>query len=166
MVQATWPYKKYSQGFKPTKVSASVVVFSPVAERSIVVRPKVFSSPLQWPTIRRSYSLKVHCSFLTLASLTYFLSFCHFLGKIKLEIWNLLRWWKICRVNRPVHRIQNLGHNEGRQGARRHSSGLRCICKHGPWRRHWIVCSLSYTRRKTLIRLPRFYFILTLFFYL
>jgi len=43
------------------------------------------------------------------------------------------------RANRQVHRVENMGHNERRQGACWYSQGFWRLCQHGPWRRYWIV---------------------------
>jgi hypothetical protein len=42
----------------------------------------------------------------------------------------------LSRADRPVHRIQDLGDHEGRQGARRHPLRVRRLRQHGPRGRH------------------------------
>lgn len=57
----------------------------------------------------------------------------------------------ICRVNRPMYRVQNMGHYERRQGARGYSQGIRCLCQHGSRRRHWIVRASLRIARSELV---------------
>ena len=49
----------------------------------------------------------------------------------------------VSRADRPVHRLQDLGHHEGGQGARRHPLRLRCLRQHGAGGRHRVVCRES-----------------------
>lgn len=94
-------------------------------------QPKFSASKFQWPTIPHSYSHQVcPALFLFLLSRIY-------LRKLsgKFEMFG----WKIRRVDRPVHRVEDMGDNEGRQGARRDSEGIWCLRQHGSGRRHWIV---------------------------
>ena len=49
----------------------------------------------------------------------------------------------VSRADRPVHRLQDLGHHEGGQGARRHPLRLRRLRQHGAGGRHRVVCQKS-----------------------
>lgn len=46
------------------------------------------------------------------------------------------------RVDRPMYRVENMGDNEGRQGAGGYPTRLRCVCEYGVGRCYWIVSFL------------------------
>lgn len=100
------PYTHRSLSSKYQQGRLSRKLHSRTAQKALFLLP--------WPTIRRSYSLKVYFSF---PVLLFFFSqlFRIFIWSLSREnqTENLIFFWAIRRVNRPLHRVQNLGDNEG-----------------------------------------------------